>query len=99
MISRRVRPLGASGQQRGPLVQVEEHGHDLTHVSPIAGIVRLQEERPARRQRTADQQQEFRRDQPFVDFGRIVVRLRMIAVNLGDAGRGDVVRQQFPAAD
>jgi hypothetical protein len=47
-----------------------------------------------------DQGQKVRRNQAFVDLRRVVIRLRVVAVDLGDAARRDVLLQKaLPVAD
>ena len=80
------------------LVELEKHRHDLTDVTPVARIIGLDEERTALDQAALDQGKKLRRDEPPLDLSGIVERLRMIAVNLGDAGGFDVALQQLPPA-
>ena len=85
-----------------PLVEVEEHRHHLADVVPVAGVVGLDDEQPARDQAAVDQRQERRRDQPAVDLGRVVVRLRVVAVDFADASAarrsGRAARRPPPTA-
>ena len=46
-----------------------------------------------------NQGQQFRCDQPAVYLGGVVVRLRVVAVNLGNAAWFHVAFQQLPPAD
>src|SRR5207253_1517890 len=73
-----------------PFLKLEEDRDDLPHVLPVTRIVRLQEELTARQQRTMDEGQESRRNEPALDLARIIIRLRMITVDLRDAARLDV---------
>ena len=76
------------------LVEVEEHRHHLADVLPVAGVVGLDDEQPAGHERAVDQRQERRRDEPAVDLGRVVVRLRVVAVDLA---RPSAARRAGPA--
>ncbi len=76
------------------LVKVEEHWHDRAEVTPIARIIRLDEELPARNQRPMDEGKKGRRDETQVDLARLVVRLWMVAVDLGGTVRRQIAFQE-----
>src|SRR5206468_906682 len=81
-----------------PLTEFKEHAHDFTDVLPVAGVVGLDHELPAGDERAVHQCKERWRDEPPLNLGWVVIRLRMIAVDFRDAGRLDPTLEQFVRA-
>src|SRR5262249_21937469 len=75
-------------------MELEEHRHNLADVTPVTGIVGLDEEQTAGHERSMHQGEKARRDETQVDLSRLVVRLRMIAVDLGGTVRRQVALKQ-----
>ncbi len=63
MISRRVRPLGASGQRSGCGVKLEQCRYGPAQIAPVRRVIRLHNEQATRLQRRVRQPQELRRQQ------------------------------------
>ena len=75
-------------------MELEEHRHNLPNVAPVSRIIRLHEEQTTRHQRTMNLHEKLRRDKPALDLGRVIVRLRMIAMDLRHTARFHVLFQQ-----
>src|SRR5262245_49449490 len=80
------------------LRKVEEDRDDLANVAPVTRIIGLDHEQPAGDQRAMHQRQEPRGDQPAIDLRGVVMRLRMIAVNLDNRAGFDMLGEEFAAA-
>src|SRR5262249_16110463 len=72
--------------------------YDISDVPPVAGVVGLDHEEPAGDERAMDEREELWRDQPAVHLDRVVIGLRVIAMNLGDGAGFDVFGKKFAAA-
>jgi len=91
-------PLGGIGPGLGTLLEIEEQRDQLLNVVPVSGVIRLQVEFPPLLQGSANEDQKIRSDQSFGNLLRLVVRLRMIAVNFPDAGGSHMLFEQLSSA-
>src|SRR6516165_10573442 len=88
-------PFWRVGPRPVTFLEIEKERHYCADVAPVAWIIGLKKEPATRDENPMRQHQEFRRDQPAMDLGGIVVRLRMIAVQFSDAGRLDITLQKL----
>src|SRR5262249_50834320 len=91
--------LGGVGPGPVALLELKEQGEDLAQVMPVARVVRLEEKLPAGDEGTVDERREGGAGGPAVGLARLGVRLRVVAVDFGDAGRLDVPFEQLVGAD
>src|SRR5216684_9153481 len=84
----RVRPCSVA------FLKLEKTRDHFLHVIPVAGIICLNEKRPARRQSAMNQDKKLRRHKPASDLTRIEVRLGMVTVNLSHAARLDMIAHE-----
>src|SRR5579875_57338 len=85
---RRIRPAADA------LIEVEENRHYVADVTPITEIVCLNEKRTAGHERSMHQDEKTRRDQTQVNLAWFIIRLGMVAVDLGGAVRRQIALQQ-----
>ena len=81
---------GSVGPGTGMLVESEECGDDLEDVTPIGGVVGLEDENSRGLEAAIDEREEEGSDETPANLTGIVVRLGVIDVDFGDGGVGDV---------
>ena len=98
VISLRVRP-GYVGPGYIPFFEKEEHGQYLAKIAPVALVIRLQKKLAAGRQPMMHESQELGCQQSTMDLRCVVIGLRVIAVDLGNASGCHIPLQELCCID
>src|SRR5262249_9758911 len=82
--------LWAVGPRSCSLLKIKKHRDHLLHVTPVARIIRLHEEKAARDQSALHKGQEFGGDQPAMNLGWVVIRLGMVTMDFRNGAQWQV---------